>query len=221
MIWTLEPDYHLWAHLAWILEPPRAGGEAVGPSRGGCSAPTHSQRGREASACQEVVTAACRKDVHLLCLSKKAIPTSSAGEAVARCRDPCPKQASCGMDNGNLQDEWTSQKRWGEADRRYWRKTQEKGHPSVFWIGRVSRSEEQEMQLHGGSTSSPATQVQVVTSVFTSIFGTVKVALGRKGNLFPAAAAQGAVNAATTADVHHFRGILVKIWNSSNQLRSL
>ncbi|XP_065503508.1 uncharacterized protein LOC135995844 isoform X4 [Caloenas nicobarica] len=127
MIWTLEPDYHLWAHLAWILEPPRAGGEAVGPSRGGCSAPTHSQRGREASACQEVVTAACRKDVHLLCLSKKAIPTSSAGEAVARCRDPCPKQASCGMDNGNLQDEWTSQKRWGEADRRYWRKTQEKG----------------------------------------------------------------------------------------------
>ncbi|XP_065503506.1 uncharacterized protein LOC135995844 isoform X3 [Caloenas nicobarica] len=135
--------------------------------------------------------------------------------------DPCPKQASCGMDNGNLQDEWTSQKRWGEADRRYWRKTQEKGHPSVFWIGRVSRSEEQEMQLHGGSTSSPATQVQVVTSVFTSIFGTVKVALGRKGNLFPAAAAQGAVNAATTADVHHFRGILVKIWNSSNQLRSL
>lgn len=34
----------------------------------------------------EVVTAACRKDLHLLCLSRKAIPTSSAGEAVARCR---------------------------------------------------------------------------------------------------------------------------------------
>lgn len=34
----------------------------------------------------EVVTAACRKDVYLLCLSKKAIPTSCAGEAVARRR---------------------------------------------------------------------------------------------------------------------------------------
>lgn len=43
----------------------------------------------------------------------------------SQCTEPCPKQACSGVDNSS-EDDWTSQKWWGEADRRYWHKNQEK-----------------------------------------------------------------------------------------------